>query len=429
MFKFCFVVVPAQIMEQEENEELVEREAESPTCTTDLALMALCMCNAVDAIEVLAFSSILTGYINPHTATRLDEDAPLSALLTASVFIGMLIGGLVAGLLGDRLGRKPVLMCCMLVNAACAMLSAATSLSVAWQQAYLLALFRFVGGLGVGGSVPCVFALVAELTTPLTNTRGKRVTLLATSWTLGSIFTSTLAWLVLDPVDNTQTWPRFFLLCSLPAWLSLIMTLAFVRETLEEEQIAPVEASDKVINKQRLISMSVVFFAANFGSYGPMTWMSDVFAEMGYSDPFLMALFSASSALGGNALAYLLMDRVARKRLLLTGMIGSAAAAISFQLAPLIASCLFSVSLTMSWTSLGVMSSEAFPVKTRTTQLGLAVSFGRLGSIAANSVNPLLLRLRLILPIAGITLLLGALVAWRCLEHAEEIQQEEEEPV
>lgn len=138
--------------------------------------------------------------------------------------------------------------------------------------------------------------------------------------------------------------------------------------------------------------------------------MSDVFAEMGYADPFLMTLASSSSALVGNAMAYGLMDLVPHARLLLGGLLAAALSALGFFLAPLPAACAFSMFITVCWTSLGVVSSRAFPYASRATQLGVAVSCGRLGSILANALNPLLLAEHLILPVAGVSLLLGATV-------------------
>lgn len=39
-------------------------------------------------------------------------------LLTSSIFTGMLLGGLVGGWLSDRYGRKPMLVCTLIINAA-----------------------------------------------------------------------------------------------------------------------------------------------------------------------------------------------------------------------------------------------------------------------------------------------------------------------
>jgi MFS family permease len=230
----------------------------------DFALIALCLCNAVDAVETLAFGSVLIGYLNPSDHTRIDSNAFLSGLLTTSVFIGMLIGGLIGGKLGDKFGRKPVLQTCMMINAISAVLAAWTSTLTGGKQVYFLALFRFLGGIGVGGSIPSVFALVAELGN---NNTSKRVSLLATAWTCGSIFTSFIAWMMLNPLDNTETWPKFFLLCSIPAWLALLFTYMFVKE---HEHVTAVvnEQQEKHWGVLLLVSFSIVLFAENFASYG-----------------------------------------------------------------------------------------------------------------------------------------------------------------
>jgi MFS family permease len=94
----------------------------------------------------------------------------------------------------------------------------------------ILPLKQVLGGLGVGGTLPCVIALTAELSNRFTSSRGRRVTLLSVSWSVGAVFTALLAWLILDPEDNSPTWQGFFLLCSLPAWAAIGMVQKFVIE-------------------------------------------------------------------------------------------------------------------------------------------------------------------------------------------------------
>lgn len=80
-----------------------------------------------------------------------------SEFLSAAVFIGMLFGGLLCGLLSDRIGRKPCLQYSLLLNAAAGVASAAAP-DINW-----LIAFRVLGGIGIGGSVPSVFTLGAEI--------------------------------------------------------------------------------------------------------------------------------------------------------------------------------------------------------------------------------------------------------------------------
>lgn len=81
----------------------------------------------------------------------------LAEFLSAAVFIGMLFGGLMCGLLSDRIGRRPCLQYSLLLNAVAGLASAAAP-DIDW-----LITFRVIGGIGIGGSVPSVFTLGAEL--------------------------------------------------------------------------------------------------------------------------------------------------------------------------------------------------------------------------------------------------------------------------
>jgi MFS transporter, putative metabolite:H+ symporter len=69
----------------------------------------------------------------------------------------MLFGGLLCGLLSDRIGRKPCLQYSLLLNAIAGVASAGAP-DINW-----LIVFRVIGGIGIGGSVPSVFTLGAEI--------------------------------------------------------------------------------------------------------------------------------------------------------------------------------------------------------------------------------------------------------------------------
>jgi hypothetical protein len=153
-----------------------------------------------------------------------------------------------------------------------------------------------------------------------------------------------------------------------------------------------------------------------------MTWIGDVFSEQGFSDPYLVSLLTSLSSLVGNALAIVCVDRiVTRKVMFVTSTLFAGLVATAFVVvannAHIVLACLFSIAMTVSWTGIGIMSSDAFPYESRTTQLGFALSFGRCGSIVANAVNPLLLSQHLILPCAGMLLLFGSIVAWFGLDR------------
>lgn len=79
----------------------------------------------------------------------------LGPILSASQF-GSLIGAILFGLCADRWGRRVVLI-------ACSLLFGAATLGTAWSNSFetLLSL-RVLTGLGIGGAVPCYLALATE---------------------------------------------------------------------------------------------------------------------------------------------------------------------------------------------------------------------------------------------------------------------------
>ena len=106
--------------------------------------LALAVCNAADAVEVLCVGFVMMELNLPSESKE---------FLTASVFAGMLVGGLVCGVIADKWGRKRCLLYSTGINAIAGLLSASTP-TVGW-----LIFFRVIAGMGIGGSIPTVFTL------------------------------------------------------------------------------------------------------------------------------------------------------------------------------------------------------------------------------------------------------------------------------
>jgi MFS family permease len=104
------------------------------------------LANATDAIEIMSLS-----YIFP----MIEEDMPAwtKGAMSSAVFGGMLLGALVCGGLTDALGRRPVLIATMGMNAVFTLFFAAS------RGHDSMVVLRFLTGFGCGGSVPVVFAV------------------------------------------------------------------------------------------------------------------------------------------------------------------------------------------------------------------------------------------------------------------------------
>jgi MFS transporter, AAHS family, 4-hydroxybenzoate transporter len=85
--------------------------------------------------------------------------ASLGPVLAAAI-VGMAAGGFALGGLGDRQGRRPVLL------ASVAIFGLSTLLGVTSHSMAVLAAWRFLTGIGLGGAIPNAMALLAEFTGP-----------------------------------------------------------------------------------------------------------------------------------------------------------------------------------------------------------------------------------------------------------------------
>ena len=176
-------------------------------------LFILGLGNAADAVEILSIGYILTVY--PHISSE------AKGALTAAVFAGMLIGGLACGYFSDRLGRRPLLLLSLVVNGFAALASAAAPTTG------LLIAARVVAGLGVGGSVPSVFTMCAELFPA--SRRGFFINLVAWHWMVGSLFASTSAWLLLGVLG--LSWRIYAAVSAAPALLTALLVVLFLPES------------------------------------------------------------------------------------------------------------------------------------------------------------------------------------------------------
>ena len=118
-----------------------------------LVLMMAAMTIIFDGMDIQALGFAIPSMMNEFSAPR-----AVFATIAAVSLIGMSIGTMIAGALGDRLGRKPVLIGCVLFIG---MLTAGTALA---NDVTTLGVMRFLAGLGLGGALPNATTLSAEYT-------------------------------------------------------------------------------------------------------------------------------------------------------------------------------------------------------------------------------------------------------------------------
>ncbi|XP_045608814.2 synaptic vesicle glycoprotein 2B isoform X1 [Procambarus clarkii] len=175
--------------------------------------------NASDAIEILCVSILL-----PAAQCDLNMTTSDKGWLSSIVFFGMMAGGYIWGCLGDIYGRRNVLIVSLLVNALAGILSSFA------QSFPLFLFFRFTSGLGVGGSIPLVWAYISEFQPA--NKRGGALSVIAAFWMVGNILVAVFAVAIIpydigfvSPSFSYNSWRIFLTVCALPAFITAILML------------------------------------------------------------------------------------------------------------------------------------------------------------------------------------------------------------
>src|ERR1700736_2936235 len=123
-----------------------------------------------------AFDAMLYALVLAHVMRDLGMTKGTAGFLNSLTLLASGIGGVAFGVIADRLGRKRALMLSILTYSVCSFASGlATSV-------LMLAVFRFILGLGMGGEWNTGATLVAE-TWP-TELRAKAISIVQSSWAI-----------------------------------------------------------------------------------------------------------------------------------------------------------------------------------------------------------------------------------------------------
>src|SRR3954468_4585737 len=168
----------------------------------------------LDGFDVMLYATAVS-----YVMRDLGMSKPMAGLLNFLTLVASGFGGMLFGLIADRVGRKRALMLSILTYSLCSFASG-LSTSIA-----MLAVFRFILGLGMGGEWNTGATLVAE-TWP-THLRAKAIAVVQSSWAIGFAAAALVAGLVL----RVSNWRVVFFVGILPA----LLTFWILREVPESE--------------------------------------------------------------------------------------------------------------------------------------------------------------------------------------------------
>jgi AAHS family 4-hydroxybenzoate transporter-like MFS transporter len=158
------------------------------------------------------FGLFTTGYIGPHVVKDWGIGRGQLSWMTYTQMAGMALGSVLLGWISDRIGRKKAYFSCLALQFVGSLLC--------WSAGniWLLAGYRFVTGLGLGGITPLATTLISEWTSR--RVRSLVVACVIVSVPLGGSLTNILqSWLI-----PAYGWRSMFLA---GAALPLVLLLAF----------------------------------------------------------------------------------------------------------------------------------------------------------------------------------------------------------
>ena len=330
--------------------------------------------------------------------------------LGAYALVGMLFGALFIGTLSDVIGRRKMLMLSMIIFT---ITQAGAALAPTPE---IFGLFRFLGGLGMGGIIPVAAALTIEYSAP--KKRSLNYGIMYSGYSLGIVVSALVAMALLP----TLGWRWVIAVGALPvlilpliAWMlpesleylvskgkiSEAKALAAKLNVRDYAPVAPAKPGAKVPWREVMASMfsgkylrSTVFFWISLFCgmvlvYGLNTWLPQIMRKAGYdlgtSLTFLL-VFSLASAAGGLILGWL-ADKFGQKPILVIFFLLGAGGILllMFPNTMFINLCFVAFagvgSISTSLVLTGYIA-DYYPAAQRGTATGWALSFARLGAIS-----------------------------------------------
>ncbi|PYY02003.1 MAG: MFS transporter [Acidobacteria bacterium] len=308
---------------------------------------------------VAALGGLLFGFdtaVISGTTRGLTDQYHLSpkslGITVASALVGTLIGAAVAAIPGDRYGRRDSLRVMAILY-----LISALGCAFAWNWPALV-LFRFVGGLGIGGSSVLGPMYIAEIAPAAW--RGRLVGFFQFNVVFGILLAYLSNYLLSMVGFGTAEWrwelgvtaiPAFLFFLMLfgiprsPRWLAEVdradearAVLQLIGEENYEQRLREIVdsiAQAKALGKEALFQRRYalpVFLAISIGAFNQLSginailyYLNDVFARAGFGKVSgnLQAVAIGATNLAFTMIAMSLIDKIGRKTLLLIGSVGT----------------------------------------------------------------------------------------------------------
>ncbi len=398
---------------------------------------------ALDAMDVGLISFIIAA-LGQHWGLDNGE----KGLITSIGFVGMAIGASLGGLLADRFGRRQVFAVTLLIY------GIATGASALVGGIALLLVLRFFVGLGLGAELPVASTYVSEFAPARIRGRLIVIleAFWAVGWTASALIgyfvvpASENGWrwaFALGAIPAVYALVVRWGLPESPRWLvgrgrhaeaerivagfeesaqrsgrgsaspaAEPTTQAPIASAAPESPTATAAPAAPIAStagkrlaalwsrefRLRTASIWLVWFCVNFAYYGAFIWIPSILVDAGFPlvRSFGFTLVITLAQLPGYAVAAWLIEVWGRRLTLSVFLVGSAASAIMFGTVHAEAAIIgWGMALSFfnlgAWGALYAVTPEIYPTSLRATGAGWAAGVGRIASIIAPLLVPVLL--------------------------------------
>ncbi|CAB3627080.1 MULTISPECIES: MFS transporter [Achromobacter] len=392
-----------------------------------------------DAMQVLSI-----GFSAPSIAKTFGITVPQALQSGTFFFIGMLIGAFVFGRMADRIGRRPVLMIAVIIDA-CAGVASAFAPEFTW-----LLFLRFLTGIGVGGTLPVDYTMMAEFLP--SDRRGRWLVLLESFWAVGTILLALLALAATSWGDDA--WRVIFFVTGLPALVGVALRFYIPESPMYLNRNGKSDRARKVLERvarvnrrdvdmphlqpetpvhksmfalfsgnyrRRSIGLFLAWALISIAYYGVFVYLPVKLSTEGFAfmrgQEFLVVL--ALVQLPGFALSAYGVERWGRKPTLVGFLLLSAVGCMLYSLgtSPFVvigSTLLMSFSLLGTWGALYAFTPEVYPTDLRASGMGMAGAVARFGGLFAPAIIAPIMASHFTLSLAVLSSMLvaGAIAIW-----------------
>ncbi|MEJ2885118.1 MFS transporter [Actinomycetospora aeridis] len=382
---------------------------------TPASVLALCLaCMTLEGYDVIAYGAALPFLLaHPDWGVTTAQAGVLGSLTP----VGMLVGAVVVGLLTDRLGRRRLVLISTAIFSI-AMLACGLAPGVA-----VFAVGRLLVGLGVGGVLPSIAALVYEY-----SASGRHHVNTALAFA-GVGVGGALAALVAALFGPDLGFRVVYLVGGGAALVVLPLAMRFLPESLvylrargrhdeaagwaarlgvDAEVAEPPREGSRigVLFSRRFGATTVMFCLATFASllvlFGLYTWLPQLMRSAGYELGSALTFLVVLNV--GTAVGPLVLGRLADRygsRVVTAGSFLLAVVGIAVLSQPLptvllyVAVVLAGIGTVGTQILINVFIASRYPVDVRATAIGVALSVGRIGGIVGPLYGAFLLTTQL----------------------------------